>query len=310
MTTQLAATARFGVPVLASVMGLLALGSPGCYEGARDQQLAGDTSTSGGDVSSNSTVDPTSGDDGSSASDASGASNPGEPTGSTSQGDSSGVTTSLETSSDPSATGLSSTSNESTGASTEPLEDSTGASTGPLEDSTTGPSGDTTGDSTGAPPSDEVPDNVYCQEVADWNPAWATYEIEVLGLVNERRSQGANCDTKGNFGPTTPLTMDKALRCAARKHSLDMHVRNFLAHVNPDGEGADARITKAGYGSWSTWGENIAWGQVTPAAVVAWWIDSDAHCANIMKPSFQQLGVGYYPGGPYGTLWTQVFAAQ
>lgn len=309
MTTQRSATARSGVPVLASVVGLLALGSPGCYEGARDQQLGSDASTSGGDVASNGTVNSASGDNGSDASGTSGAPNPGDPTGSTSQGDTSGVTTGPATSSDPSTTGLSSTSSESTGASTEPLGESTSASTAPLGEST-GSSTEPLGDSTGALPPDEVPDNIYCQEVADWNPAWATFEVELLDIVNERRSQGANCDTKGNFGPAAPLTMNKALRCAARKHSLDMHVRNFLAHINPDGEGADARIAKAGYGKWSTWGENIAWGQVTPAAAVAWWIDSDGHCANIMNPSFKHLGVGYYPGGPYGTLWTQAFAAQ
>jgi uncharacterized protein YkwD len=37
------------------------------------------------------------------------------------------------------------------------------------------------------------------------------------------------------------------------------------------------------------------------------WMGSDGHCANIMNPSFTEIGVGYYPGGQWGHLWTQNF---
>ena len=47
-----------------------------------------------------------------------------------------------------------------------------------------------------------------------------------------------------------------------------------------------------------------------PAAAVNGWLDSDGHCANIMNANFEELGVGYYPGGMYGHYWTQKFGSQ
>ena len=34
------------------------------------------------------------------------------------------------------------------------------------------------------------------------------------------------------------------------------------------------------------------------------WMGSDGHCTNIMRDSFSEIGVGYYPGN----YWTEVFA--
>ncbi|MBK7829296.1 MAG: CAP domain-containing protein [Nannocystis sp.] len=158
-------------------------------------------------------------------------------------------------------------------------------------------------------PSD-VPDNAHCADVADWSPAWAQLEQDVLVIVNQVRSQGANCGSKGAFGPAGPLTMHPALRCAARKHSVDMAVRNFFDHINPDGETPWDRMGKAGYGSYSAAGENIAAGSPDAAGTMDQWMNSDGHCANIMNPAFEHIGVGYSTGGQYGHLWTQVFGAK
>ena len=85
--------------------------------------------------------------------------------------------------------------------------------------------------------------------------------------------------------------------------------RDFFSHVNPDGDLPWDRMEFAGY-NWSAAGENIAGGQNSPAAVVNAWMNSDGHCANIMNPNFEDIGVGYYPGGDYGHYWTQVFGRQ
>lgn len=156
----------------------------------------------------------------------------------------------------------------------------------------------------------DVPGNAYCQSVADWDSNWNALENEVLSIVNQRRAQGANCGTSGMFGPASPLSMQGSLHCAARKHSQDMNVRNFFAHDNPDGEGPQPRIEKAGYTNWFTWGENIAAGSATAAATMDQWMGSDGHCANIMNPDFTEIGVGYTVGGEWGHLWTQVFGAR
>ena len=54
-------------------------------------------------------------------------------------------------------------------------------------------------------------------------------------------------------------------------------------------------------------GENIAWGQRTPAQVMQSWMNSDGHRENILSDSFGRLGVGYVVqnGRAY---WVQMFA--
>ncbi len=160
----------------------------------------------------------------------------------------------------------------------------------------------------GGPATADVPDNAYCMDVAQWEPQWAQLEQEILAIVNEVRAQGANCGSEGSFGPTQPLTMQPNLRCAARVHSKDMADRSFFDHTNPSGESPWDRMGQAGY-SYSAAGENIAGGNGTAAATMDQWMNSDGHCANIMSPNFTEIGVGYYPGGQWGHLWTQAFGS-
>jgi uncharacterized protein YkwD len=150
----------------------------------------------------------------------------------------------------------------------------------------------------------------YCAPTADWQAGWSALEDEVVTIANQRRAEGANCGSKGSFGPAGPLKMDPLLRCAARMHSKDMVDRDFFSHDNPDGESPWDRIAKTGYGGYSGAGENIAAGSATAAAVIDQWMNSDGHCANIMNPAFNWIGVGYYPGGGYGHYWTQVFTQK
>jgi uncharacterized protein YkwD len=162
------------------------------------------------------------------------------------------------------------------------------------------------GADSGDPIDDSVPDNAYCMPVSGWDPTWTALEDEILEIVNEVRASGANCGSAGNFGPAGPLTMQPALRCSARVHSKDMNDRSFFDHTNPSGESPWDRMEQAGY-NFSNAGENIAGGNSTAAATMQQWMDSDGHCGNIMNPNFTEIGVGYYPGGQWGHLWTQNF---
>jgi uncharacterized protein YkwD len=148
----------------------------------------------------------------------------------------------------------------------------------------------------------DVPPIDYCAPATIWLEDSIRFEQRVLTLVNQRRAAGADCGARGVFVPAGPLTMNEALRCAARRHSLDMEQRGFFDHDNPDGEAPDDRIERAGY-VWSAWGENIAAGQPTPEIVMQDWMASDGHCANIMNPGFTEIGVGHY----VGSKWTQEF---
>ena len=153
---------------------------------------------------------------------------------------------------------------------------------------------------------DDVPNSAYCQDAATWSAQWGQLEQEILTLVNQRRAQGANCGGEGNFGAAPPLVMNPALRCASRNHSKDMAVNNYFSHTNLQGQSPFVRMGLAGY-SYSAAGENIAAGNATAAATMQQWMNSPGHCANIMNPNFQELGVGYHPGGSYGHYWTQKF---
>lgn len=149
-----------------------------------------------------------------------------------------------------------------------------------------------------------TPDNDYCAQVDSWDPQWTQFEQDVIELVNERRAEGAVCgDT--TFGPAEPLVLNGALRCAARHHAMDMAVRGFFDHTNPDGDGPGQRIDFAEYDH-RGWGENIAFGHPSPQAVMDGWMDSPGHCSNIMKASFNEIGVGYHDGNQ----WVQVFGTS
>ncbi|MEU8617913.1 sigma-70 family RNA polymerase sigma factor [Streptomyces sp. NPDC048623] len=120
---------------------------------------------------------------------------------------------------------------------------------------------------------------------------------QVIDLTNAERA-------KAGCGPVTANTL---LTRAAQGHSDDMAARNFFDHTNPDGADPGDRVTAAGY-RWSTYGENIAKGQRTPAEVMDAWMNSPGHRANILNCSFKEIGIGIHDaGGPY---WTQVFGAQ
>ncbi|MEV6118277.1 sigma-70 family RNA polymerase sigma factor [Streptomyces sp. NPDC052109] len=121
---------------------------------------------------------------------------------------------------------------------------------------------------------------------------------QVVALVNKERS-AAGCG---------PLTEDPQLQKAAQGHSDDMAARDFFDHTNPDGADPGQRITAAGY-RWSTYGENIAQGQQSAAAVMQSWMNSPGHRANILNCSFKDIGVGVHKGAG-GPWWTQDFGAK
>lgn len=157
----------------------------------------------------------------------------------------------------------------------------------------------------------EVPDSDHCALVADWDPEWVQFEDEVLELVNEFRSQPADCGVEGQFEAAPPLAMDPTLRCSARLHSLDMFEREYFSHDNPDGLDPFQRMQEAGFEG-QRMGENIAQGQPTPEVVMQDWMESDGHCANIMQPQYTLIGIGFEAGtqqvfGGASNYWTQNF---
>jgi hypothetical protein len=119
---------------------------------------------------------------------------------------------------------------------------------------------------------------------------------EVVALVNSERA-AAGCG---------PVTSNGALDAAAQGHSADMAANDYFSHTSLDGRSFGDRIRAAGYSGGSI-AENIAAGQGSASSVMASWMESPGHRANILDCSFRHIGVGVARGGSYGTYWTQTF---
>ncbi|MFE4652841.1 CAP domain-containing protein [Streptomyces sp. NPDC056707] len=119
-------------------------------------------------------------------------------------------------------------------------------------------------------------------------------QAAVLALVNEERAK-VGC---------SPVTASASLASLAQDFSDDMAARGFFSHTDPDGQTPWDRATKAGVTGLG--GENIARGQADAQAVMASWMNSEGHRANILNCDYKTLGVGvhYGSGGPW---WTQDF---
>jgi uncharacterized protein YkwD len=90
-----------------------------------------------------------------------------------------------------------------------------------------------------------------------------------------------------------------------------MATNNYFSHTSLDGRTLTNRIDATGY-SWSNIGENIAAGYSTAELVVDGWMASDGHCANVMNPNFQDVGVACVSSSTsqYRSYWTMEVGRQ
>ena len=121
----------------------------------------------------------------------------------------------------------------------------------------------------------------------------SSYEAEVIRLVNEIRVQNG----------LSKLNTNWELSRVARYKSQDMVDKHYFSHTSPT-YGSPFEMIRAFGLSYRAAGENIAYGQTTPQAVVTAWMNSSGHRANILNSSYTQIGVGYVANGNY---WTQMF---
>jgi len=130
----------------------------------------------------------------------------------------------------------------------------------------------------------------------------------VAELVNKARSHGRRCGRE-KFPAAPPLRVSRPLNDAAAAHARDMARRKFFEHQGSDGSQPRDRVLRAGYLSRLT-GENIALGPESAEEVVAGWLDSPGHCANIMDARFRDIGVGLASGTRRGQIyWVQTFGS-
>ncbi len=126
----------------------------------------------------------------------------------------------------------------------------------------------------------------------------ANVQHSVVASVNQHRAQAGR----------RALTVDSRLTAAAQGHSDHMARERIMTHVGAGWTNAGQRITGAGY-RWRTWAENVAAGQTTPAQVMAAWMNSPGHRANILHSGVVHIGVAATKGSNGITYWTMVLAA-
>jgi len=125
---------------------------------------------------------------------------------------------------------------------------------------------------------------------------------KLLDLVNRARQEGRYCGDV-YYPPAPPVVWNDLLELAAQIHSDDMNEHDFFSHIGSDGSDPGERLLRVGY-KWKTYGENIAKGYSSEEEVIEGWLESPGHCANIMDPDFEEMGVA-----TSGKYWTQVLAA-
>lgn len=106
-----------------------------------------------------------------------------------------------------------------------------------------------------------------------------------------------------------PLRASPGLTAAARRHSRDMGLRGYFQHDSVGGTPFWSRIERSypsrGFARWEV-GENIAWSssRASAAQVVRQWMGSPEHRANLLSPTWRELGLGAFrvtrAGGAFG----------
>jgi len=111
-----------------------------------------------------------------------------------------------------------------------------------------------------------------------------------------------------------PLKPVADMQAIARAHSLDMSVRGYFAHNDPDGVTPMQRAARAGV-RWAFFGENIATTSKragrSDEELASWavddWMKSEGHRKNILDPEYTETGLGVYEAENGEILFTQDF---
>ncbi|WP_305768789.1 CAP domain-containing protein [Candidatus Epulonipiscium viviparus] len=132
-------------------------------------------------------------------------------------------------------------------------------------------------------PHPDIPDDIQIND----------QEKEILRLVNEQRiSHGLNT-----------LDLNLPLSYIADVKSLDMQENHYFKHDSPT-YGTAYNMVRHFNLTPTVVGENIAKGYTTPEDTVDAWMYSETHKANILYPSFTEIGISYLEDQ---NIWTQLF---
>lgn len=141
---------------------------------------------------------------------------------------------------------------------------------------------------------EKAPGEVVSDDTAAANAA----ELKMLELVNQERAKAG----------AAPLIMDIDLVKIARLKARDMIDKNYFGHTSPTYGDPFTMMKKFGI-QYGYAGENLAGNssvEIAHEALMA----SPGHRKNILNPNYTHIGIGIVDGGPYGTMFTQLFISK
>ena len=120
---------------------------------------------------------------------------------------------------------------------------------------------------------------------------------ELLSQTNQQRQANG----------IASLSDNAKLDSAAAAKAADMFAKDYWAHNSPTGETPWDFITAAGY-SYSAAGENLAMDFSTTSGVIAGWMGSPEHRANMLNTTYKDVGFAVVNGTLTGEQTTLVVA--
>jgi uncharacterized protein YkwD len=142
--------------------------------------------------------------------------------------------------------------------------------------------------------------SVNCTPDASWGTLNPAFEAQVAVQLNQQRAANG----------LPPLAVSPLLTQSAEWKSLHMAEYQYFDHSDPAppvARDAGTRISDCGYTFNTAIGENIAEGYPTVSQVVAGWMGSPEHRANILQSLFTVIGVGVARDSSGGYWWTTDF---
>ena len=156
-----------------------------------------------------------------------------------------------------------------------------------------------------APTPDPAPVRTPAASRASTPPA--TAERDRLAAIRDEVVARTSAERRANGLPGIVRSVN--LMAAAQLQAEQMAAAGTMSHDLPQAAYPTLkdRVASVSY-TWRAIAENIAEGQVTSAAVVANWMSSSGHRANILNATYTEMGAGlaYARGGR--SYWVQVFA--
>ena len=127
------------------------------------------------------------------------------------------------------------------------------------------------------------------------NP-FEAFAAEVVRLTNlERTSRGLTALT------TTNVVLNQAAAVRANETTA------YFSHTRPDGRDWYTAYTDLGGARYRELGENLAYGQPTPAWAINDWMNSPPHRSTLLHPTFTHIGIGIAQDSAGRYYWTQLF---